>query len=171
LLLENRLIKHHVPKYNISLKDDKTYAYIALTKEAYPRILTSRKTSSKKESFGPYIDEHMRQNLMRLVIKVFKLRVCEKFPKNTCLNFHMNACTAPCIGTVSREQYAEQVEQARSFLKGNYLETIQILVSQMQVASKTQRYERALELRNQIDSIQLLPNAKLWTMSDDSTKT
>ncbi len=161
LLLENRLIKYHLPRYNISLKDDKTYAYIALTREAYPRIFTSRKTSSKIESFGPYIDEYMRQKLMRLVIEVFKLRVCEKFPKRACLNFHMNMCTAPCTGCVSKEQYGEQVEQARSFLRGKYQETLRLLASQMRAASKAQLYERALELRNQMDSIQLLTQRQI----------
>ena len=156
LLLENKLIKQHTPKYNINLKDSKTFAYIAFTREPYPRVLTSRKVSAKLESFGPYTDGFMRKDLTRLVVKVFKLRVCKTLPKRPCLNVHIGLCTAPCIGNVTREQYTEQVEQARTFLKGRFEETIKTLNSQMKEASNDCRYEQALELRNQIDSIQLL---------------
>ncbi|MFH0748781.1 MAG: excinuclease ABC subunit UvrC [Candidatus Bathyarchaeota archaeon] len=156
LLLENKLVKHHLPKYNITLKDSKTFAYIALTRESFPRVFTSRKVSPRLESFGPYTDGYMRQDLQRLVVKVFTLRVCKTLPKRACLNFHIGLCTAPCIGNVSLEQYSDQVRQARSFLKGNYEETIQLLTLQMRVASIEQKYERALEFRNQIASIQLL---------------
>ena len=124
LLLENRLVKKNKPKYNIDLKDGKTFAYISLTKEKFPRLLTSRRVSQKLESFGPYTDGFTRQDLHRLVIKVFKLRVCKKFPKRACLNYHIGLCTAPCIGCVSETQYITQVDRARSFLKGNYEDTI-----------------------------------------------
>ncbi|MCK5628413.1 excinuclease ABC subunit UvrC [Candidatus Bathyarchaeota archaeon] len=156
LLLENKLVKRHMPKYNFNLKDAKTFAYIALSRETYPRILTTRKTSAKLESFGPYTDGYQRRELQRLVVKVFKLRVCRRFPKRACLNFHIGMCTAPCVNKVNKEEYAEQVEQARSFLKGNYMETREMLKKQMQFVSKMQKYERALELRNQIASIELL---------------
>ena len=161
LLLENKLVKQHTPKYNINLKDAKTFAYIALTREPFPRMLTSRKVSRRLESFGPYTDGFMRQDLQRLVVRVFKLRVCKKLPKRACLNFHIGMCTAPCIGNVNAEQYREQVMQARSFLDGNYAQTMELLNSQMQTASKEQKYERALELRNQIASIQLLTQRQI----------
>lgn len=161
LLLENKLIKQHTPKYNINLKDAKTYAYIALTRETYPRILTSRKVSPKLESFGPYTEGYTRQDLQRLVIKVFKLRTCRKFPKRACLNYHIGSCTAPCVSNVSEEQYAEQVKSARMFLEGKFDRTIQLLEAQMKQASKDKIYERALELRNQIDSIHLLTQRQI----------
>lgn len=156
LLLENRLVKKNKPKYNIDLKDGKTFAYISLTKEKFPRLLTSRRVSQKLESFGPYTDGFTRQDLQRLVIKVFKLRVCRKFPKRACLNFHIGLCTAPCIGNVSEKQYLIQVDRARSFLKGNYEDTNKELRSQMQIASRLKNFECAIELRNQILSINLL---------------
>lgn len=161
LLLENKLIKQHTPKYNINLKDSKTFAYIALTREPFPRLLTARKVSPKLESFGPYTDGYMRQDLTRLVMKVFKIRVCRKLPKRACLNYHIGLCTAPCIEKVNKEQYGEQVEQARSFLKGNYADTLKLLNSQMKDASNEKKYERALELRNQISSIQLLTHRQI----------
>jgi excinuclease ABC subunit C len=156
LLLENKLIKQHSPKYNISLKDSKTFAYIALTRETFPRILTSRKVSPRLESYGPYTDGFMRQDLEKIVTRVFKLRVCRKLPKRACLNFYINLCTAPCIGNATKEQYIEQVERARSFLKGDYENTIRALQSQMMEASREKKYERALEFRNQIAYIELL---------------
>lgn len=156
LLLENKLIKQHTPKYNVNLKDAKTFAYISLTREIFPRILTSRKVSRKLESFGPYTDGFTRQDLQRLVVRVFKLRTCKTLPKRACLNYHIHLCTAPCIGKVSDEQYADQVRQARSFLNGNYQQTIEQLKTQMQAASDAQQYETALELRNQLMSIRLV---------------
>ncbi|MDR0373474.1 MAG: excinuclease ABC subunit UvrC [Nitrososphaerota archaeon] len=156
LLLENKLIKQHTPKYNIDLKDAKSYAYISLTRELYPRILTSRKVSRKLESFGPYTEGFTRQNLQRAVVRVFKLRTCKNMHKRACLNYHIHMCTAPCTGNVTPEQYEKQVKDARSFLKGNYQQTIEQLNTQMQGASKNQRFEEALEIRNQIASIRLL---------------
>lgn len=161
LLLENKLVKQHTPRFNIDLKDAKTFAYIALTREPFPRILTSRKVSRKLESFGPYTDGYTRQDLQRLVVRVFKLRVCRKLPKRACLNFHIGLCTAPCVGNVTAEQYAAQVEQARSFLSGNYEQTATLLNGLMQTAAAEQKYERALELRNQIASIRLLTERQI----------
>ena len=161
LLLENKLVKRHTPKYNINLKDAKTYAYIALTRETFPRIFTSRKTSQTLETFGPYTDGFTRQDLQRLVVRVFKLRVCRTFPKRACLSYHMGLCTAPCVGNVTAEQYAAQVEQAHSFLSGNYEKTIQTLMGQMQTASKDLKFEHALELRRQIASIGLLTERQI----------
>jgi len=156
LLLENKLVKQHTPKYNINLKDAKTFAYISLTREPFPRILTSRKVSRKLESFGPYTDGFTRQDLQRLVVRVFKLRTCKTMPKRACLNYHIHLCTAPCIRKATSQQYDEQVNKARSFLNGNYQQTIEQLKTQMQTTSQNQQYETALELRNQIQSIRLL---------------
>lgn len=156
LLLENRLIKQHTPKYNISLKDSKTFAYIALTREKYPRVLTTRKVSARLEVYGPYTDGFMRLELQRLVARIFKLRICKTMPRRSCLNYHIGLCTAPCENKANAEEYRKQVEGARSFLKGNYEGTISGLKSKMKEASEHKKYERALEFRNQISSINLL---------------
>ena len=156
LLLENKLVKQHWPKYNVNLKDAKTFAYITLTREDFPRVLTSRKVARKLESFGPYTDGFTRQDLQRLVVRVFKLRTCKTLPKRACLNYHIHLCSAPCIGKATGEQYVEQGQKARSFLNGNYQQTIEQLKTQMQAASQAQQYETALELRNQILSIRLV---------------
>jgi len=161
LLLENKLIKQHTPKYNVNLKDAKTYAYISLTRELYPRIMMSRKVSRKLESFGPYTDGYTRQDLQRLVVKVFKLRTCKTLHKRACLNYHIHLCTAPCVEKVTAEEYAEQVKQARSFLGGTYEATVEQLNQKMQDASKALQYENALELRNQIASIRLVTERQI----------
>ena len=156
LLLENKLIKQHAPKYNISLKDSKTFAYIALTKEKYPRILTTRKVSSRLETYGPYTDGFMRLELQRLVARIFKLRICKTMPKRACLNYHIGLCTAPCEGRIVLDRYRKQVDGARMFLRGKYERTIDDLKFKMKEASEQKRYERALEFRNQISSVNLL---------------
>jgi excinuclease ABC subunit C len=161
LLLENKLIKQHTPKYNINLKDAKTYAYISLTRETFPRILTSRKVSRKLESFGPYTDGYTRQDLQRLVTKVYKLRTCKNLHKRACLNYHIHQCSAPCVSKVTPEEYEEQIRQARSFLGGNYEATLAMLNQKMQAASQAMQFETALELRNQIASIRLLTERQI----------
>ncbi|MCW4028989.1 MAG: excinuclease ABC subunit UvrC [Candidatus Bathyarchaeota archaeon] len=161
LLLENKLIKQHTPKYNINLKDAKTYAYIALTRESYPRIMMSRKVSRKLESFGPYTEGFTRQDLQRAVVRVFKLRTCKNMHKRACLNYHIHLCTAPCVGHVTAEEYDKQVRGAREFLNGNYDQTMAELNNQMQIASMNQQFEDALEIRNQIASIRLLTERQI----------
>ncbi|MCL2173654.1 MAG: excinuclease ABC subunit UvrC [Candidatus Bathyarchaeota archaeon] len=161
LLLENKLIKQHTPKYNINLKDSKTYAYISLTRENYPRILTSRKVSPKLESFGPYTEGYTRQDLQRLVTKVFKLRTCKTMHKRACLNYHIGNCTAPCVKKITKEQYDEQVKNAKIFLEGKFDATMQELETQMQQAAVDQKFERAMELRDQIASIRLLTQRQI----------
>jgi len=161
LLLENRLVKQHSPKYNVDLKDAKTFAYLAFTREKFPRLLTSRKVSSRLESFGPYTDGFTRRDLRKLVGKVFKLRSCKKFPKRACLNFHIDLCSAPCIGNVSEEEYLKQVQEARVFLNGQYEQTLERLTRQMEDASKMRNYEYALELQKQIASIRLLTQKQI----------
>ncbi len=161
LLLENKMIKQHSPRYNIDLKDAKTFAYIALTKDRFPRIMASRKTGPGLESFGPYTDAGRRRELQRLVVSVFKLRTCRTLPKRACLNYHIGICTAPCIGSVTYEQYAGQVEGARRFLRGDTGQTVDELTKRMALYSKEGRYERALELRNQLYGIGMLSGRQI----------
>ena len=161
LLLENKMIKKYSPKYNISLKDSKTFAYIALTKEKFPRIISSRRTGSKIETFGPYTDGTMRRELQRLVVSIFKIRTCKVLPKRACLNYHIGICTAPCIENVSYEQYKSQVEKARIFLNGKYDDVAHSLKEKMNEASKNMQYERARELYNQIKSIELISKKQI----------
>ena len=153
LLLENNLIKKHYPKYNIDLKDNKRYAYIKITSERYPRILTTRKVAKDGTYFGPYTDGYQRVQLIRTAVSIFKIRTCKVLPKHECLNFHIGICTAPCIKNVDDKQYSKQVDSAIRFLKGDMNDTVAILKDEMSQFSKELKYEKALERRRQLEAI------------------
>ena len=153
LLLENNLIKKHAPKYNIDLKDSKTFAYIKLTEDEFPRILSTRKVTPNGKYFGPYVDGFARIQLQTLAVQLYKIRTCRTLPKKACLNYHIGICTAPCIGNVSKEQYGEQVKNATQFLKGERAEAISTLENEMKNASAELKFEKALEKKRQIESI------------------
>jgi excinuclease ABC subunit C len=153
LLLENKLIKKHKPKYNIHLKDSKTYAYIALSKDKFPRIYSTRQAKNAT-IFGPYTDGYSRKQVIDLSVKLFKLRTCRTLPKRACLNFYINLCTAPCVK--KDINYQDQVDRAIEFLKGKTSPIIKQLKVEMKQASSLQKYEVALEKRNQINAIEIL---------------
>ena len=153
LLLENNLIKKHRPKYNIDLKDNKRYAYIKITDERFPRILTIRKVTKDGTYFGPYTDGFQRVQLIRTAVSIFKIRTCKTMPKHACLNYHIGICTAPCIKNVDEQQYELQVEKAKEFLKGDMTDTISILYAEMKKYSSELKFEKALERKRQLEAI------------------
>ena len=154
LLLESKLIKKHQPKYNIDLKNSERYAYIKITKEEYPRLLSARKVDLKTgEYFGPYPDGSARRETIFLLNKIFKLRTCKKLPKHVCLLYHINRCTAPCENKVSKKEYLQQVQQARRVLKGDIKKVIAELEKEMKAFSQKQEFEKAKGRRDQIFSL------------------
>ncbi|MGK0209400.1 MAG: excinuclease ABC subunit C [Patescibacteria group bacterium] len=156
LMLENTLIKKHKPKYNISLRDSKSYAYIDLTKEKYPRFLISRLHTKNTYRFGPFTSARARDDILQVINKAFKLRTCRKLPKKACLRHAINLCSAPCIKAISEEDYNEDVNSAKKVLKGKSADVIKMLKEKMQKASKKQDFERALQYRSQINSLDYL---------------
>ncbi len=152
-LLENTLIKKHQPKYNIDLKDAKRYAYIELSKEEFPRLLIARRATGDGTFFGPFVSAAERDYVAKVAKKVFHLRTCKKIPKRPCLRRHMQSCSAPCTGTVSPEDYSRNVAKAALLLKGRCSELVASLRDEMAACSEAQDYERALELRNEINAI------------------
>lgn len=153
LLLENNLIKKHSPKYNIDLKDSKTFAYIKITNEKFPRILSTRKVTKEGIYFGPYTDGFERVQLLRTIVSIFKLRTCRVLPKRACLNYHIGICTAPCIKNIEEEAYAKQVRQAVAFLHGKTAEIVAVLRKEMEEYSKELNFEKALERKKQLETI------------------
>ncbi len=153
LLLENNLIKKNKPKYNIDLKDSKTFASIKITDENFPRILSTRKITKNGTYFGPYTDGFQRVQLLRTAVSLFKLRTCRVLPKHACLNYHIGICTAPCIQNVSEEVYSGQVKKATAFLQGKTAETVALLTEEMQLYSKQRQFEKALERKQQLEAI------------------
>lgn len=156
LLLENKLINQHKPPYNIQLKDTRRYAWILVTDEAYPRILTARNKRSKGMYFGPYTDGTTRRSIIVTLNKLFKLRTCNTLPKHVCLQYHIGNCTGPCAGHDTQHAYRERVEQAREVLKGNSAHVRKQLLAQMSAAAEREEYERAKEIRDSLRALKEL---------------
>jgi excinuclease ABC subunit C len=154
-LLENSLIKLHQPKYNIDLRDAKSYAYIELTKESFPRITIARKARGAGQFFGPFISGKERDYVLTVVKKTFKLRSCRKMPMNNrpCLRFHIGNCTGPCVGKVSTEEYARQCSQAEAVLKGKITELVTYLTEEMTRYSMEMEFEAAMQCRDVITAV------------------
>ena len=161
LVLENDLIKEHRPKYNTMLVDDKTYPYIKVTNEDYPRILFSRQMKKDKSRyFGPYTSAGSVKDTIELINKLYKLRTCNskvaygsKVNDRPCLNYHMGQCTAPCQGNITKEEYGVRVEQALEFLNGNYDPVITRLENDMISASESMDFEKAAAFRDMLNSV------------------
>lgn len=157
-LLENTLIKKHQPKYNIDLRDAKSYAYILLTDEKFPRIGIARKRSIKGQYFGPFVSGKERDYCLSVVKKTFKLRSCLNMPKNhrACLRYHIGNCLGPCTGKVSPEEYAKHCGYASDALKGDTKELVKTLTAEMEKYAEMTEFEAALEVRNMIASVENL---------------
>lgn len=170
LVLENNLIKEHQPKYNTMLKDDKTYPYIKVTvSEEYPRIYMTRLV--KKDGakyFGPYTAAGAVKETIELMRKLYKLRACRSNREGPCLYYHINQCSAPCVGKISREEYAQNVEKAMTFLNGNYRPLITYLTEEMQKCAEEMEYEKAAEYRDLLNSVkQVAQKQKITDTSGD----
>lgn len=160
LVLENNLIKEYRPKYNTMLKDDKTYPYIKITLgEEYPRVMLVRQMKKDKAKyFGPYTSGNVKETI-DLLNKLYKLRTCNrKLPadigkERPCLNYHIEQCSAPCQGCISKEEYAERIGQAMEFLNGKYQPILRYLRDKMEEASEKMEYEEAIKYRDLMESI------------------
>ena len=167
-LLENTLIKHHQPKYNIDLKDAKSYAYIELTKEPFPRITIARNTRGSGQFFGPFVSAKERDYVLSVVKKTFRLRSCKKMPKNRpCLRYHIGHCPGPCGGHISRDEYAKQCAYAADVLKGNTREIKNKLEEEMAAYSKNAEFEAALLCRDMITAVENLSSRQYVARKTD----
>lgn len=158
LLLENSLIKKHRPRYNIFLKDDKTYVSLKLTPHACPSLLVTRKV--RKDGgyyFGPYSSATACRETVDFVYRHFQLRTCTDHEMSNrsrpCLEHQIGRCTAPCVGLVSVHEYGKQVEQVKMFLKGKSNELVGMLKNQMQLHSEKQEYEKAQKIYDLLKSV------------------
>ena len=164
LLLENSLIKQYQPKYNILLKDGKTYPSICVTKEYLPRIFNTRNINKKfGQYFGPYSHISSMYDLLNVIKKLYHPRTC-RFPitkegiaqgkYKPCLEYHIHNCEAPCIGKQSWEDYQENINQAREILKGHTRDVQKMLFEKMQKAAEELRFEDAQVLKNRYDALE-----------------
>jgi excinuclease ABC subunit C len=161
LLLENNLIKKHQPRYNILLKDDKTFPWICIKKEPFPRIFSTRNTiRDGSVYFGPYTSGLMVKTLLDLIRHIYKLRTCSlnltdsnissgKF--KVCLEYHLGNCKAPCIGLEREQDYSESLQEIKDILKGNISSLIDHLKKQMLNCSTSMRFEEAQNLKEKIE--------------------
>ena len=174
LVLENNLIKEHSPKYNTLLKDDKTYPYIKVTLgEEYPRILFSRTMKKDKSKyFGPYTSATAVKDTIELLNKLYQLRTCNRnLPRDIgldrpCLNYHIKQCLAPCQGSVTKEQYRQQVAGAMEFLNGNYSPILKSLEQKMKDAAEELKFEEAAAYRDLYNSVKQVSQKQKITDSD-----
>jgi excinuclease ABC subunit C len=162
LILENTLIKRHQPRYNINLKDAKSYAYIHLTDDPYPRIGIARNARGGGKFFGPFVSARERDYVLQAVKRIFGLRSCRRMPKRACLRYHIGSCSAPCIGKVAPERYRDLVVRAEAVLRGDAKELIRQMKEEMAARSSGQEYELAMELRDQITALEhLTPHQRM----------
>lgn len=151
LLLENKLIKKHKPKYNINLKDSKTYAYLKITDEKVPKIISTRKVTKRGTYFGPYIDGKLRMELMGLCISLFKIITPKTFSSRSKLFYELGISPADSLENINLEEYMLQVKKAKEFLNGKNISQLKKqLEEEMKIASKNMKFEVALEKRNQL---------------------
>ena len=161
LLLENNLIKEHQPRYNILLKDDKTFPWICIRKENFPRVLSTRNTIRDGSTyFGPYTSGLMVRTLLNIIRQLFRLRSCQlnltaesinagKF--RVCLEYHIGNCKGPCAGLQTEEEYNESIDQVRNILKGNISSVIDHLKKLMLDYSSKMRFEEAQTIKEKIE--------------------
>ncbi|WP_173915901.1 excinuclease ABC subunit UvrC [Halobacillus sp. Marseille-Q1614] len=167
LILEMNLIKKHDPKYNVMLKDDKTYPYLKVTAERHPKLIVTRKVKKDKgKYFGPYPNVIAARETKKLLDRLYPLRKCNTMPDRVCLYYHMHQCLGPCEFPVSKETNQEIVQSITSFLAGGHKEIKDDLKNKMHEASEKLDFERAKEYRDQIEHIESVMEQQKMTMND-----
>lgn len=163
-LLENNLIKQYRPRYNVMLKDDKTYPYIVIKNEDFPRIFQTRNiVRDGSHYFGPYASVYTTKTMLRMIKSIYKLRSCkspltqdaiENNKYKVCLEFHIKRCNAPCIGMISPADYKNQITEIKEILKGNSSRITSLLLNQIHVLANEMRFEEAQKLKEKYDIIE-----------------
>ncbi|MEL1135835.1 excinuclease ABC subunit UvrC [Desulfitobacterium sp. THU1] len=167
LLLECNLIKKHNPKYNISLRDDKTYPFITITDEDHPRILVTRQVKKGAgKYYGPYPNATAAKEAARLLNRLFPFRKCRQIPNKPCLYYHLGQCLGPCTQNVPRAAYEDIRKEAATFLKGDQGAILKALQSKMIQAAENLEFERAQEYRDLIEDLKKVGEKQNITLND-----
>ncbi len=154
LILESNLIKKHMPRYNIRLKDDKRYPYIKVTNETFPRVLITRRVlDDGSYYYGPFPEATALRRLVKFLKALFKVRDCKRMD-GPCLNYQIDLCNAPCDNKISEEEYKKLVENVSRFFEGKYDEIMETLKAEMEEAAQNHEYEKAAVLRDQLNSVE-----------------
>lgn len=158
LVLECNLIKKYRPKYNINLKDDKTYPYLKITNEPYPQVIVTRKVAKDgARYFGPYPSVNELRNSLEMVRKIFPFRSCKQRTftnERPCLNAHIKMCHAPCVGRISKEDYNAMIDEIALFFDGKQDGLVKRLQKEMEEAAENLEFEQAARLRDQLQGIE-----------------
>lgn len=157
LLLENSMIKQFRPRYNVMLKDDKTYPWLAVSKEEFPRLYYTRNPNPKKEElFGPYSSLRFMHTLLDTLHLLFPIRTCKTLPQKgrPCLQYHVKKCAAPCAKLISMEEYKENITKVVKIIKGNYSEVLSQLKTEMLYFAEKWEFEKAQVIKEQIEILE-----------------
>jgi excinuclease ABC subunit C len=176
LILEDTLIKKYKPRYNVLLRDDKTYPYIRITNEPYPKIYTTRKViKDGSKYFGPYTDVRNLKHVMKIIRHIFMLRSCElnitdesiRLKKHKiCLDYHIQKCEGPCEGLISKDQYRQNINHAIQILNGKTRDVEKQLEAEMQTLSDEMKFEHALVVRNRLSNLREYSNKQKMVSID-----
>ncbi|GFN31267.1 excinuclease ABC subunit UvrC [Paenibacillus xylaniclasticus] len=167
LILECNLIKQYHPRYNVLLKDDKTFPYIKITNERHPKLeVTRRVLKDKAKYFGPYPNAFAAQQTKKLLDRLYPLRKCNTLPDKVCLYYHIGQCIAPCEYPVEQSEYDRMVQEITKFLNGGQDEVKAELQRKMEEAAESLEFERAKEYRDQIMAIDAVVEKQKITLSD-----
>lgn len=167
LILELNLIKKHDPKYNIRLKDNKTYPYLKITGERHPKLVITRQVKKDKgKYFGPYPNAYAASETKKLLDRLYPLRKCHTMPDRVCLYYHLGQCLAPCVKPVEKDTYREMIDGISRFLNGGFREVKQELTDKMSEAAENLEFERAKEYRDQIQHIEAVMEKQKMAMND-----
>ena len=176
LLLENNLIKEHSPRYNIRLKDDKSYPYIVVTNEPFPRVFPTRQVRRDgSRYYGPYTDVKSMHLMLRTIRSIFPIRSCdyqlndETIARGTirvCLDFHIRKCEGPCERHVGQDRYRDMIDQVEQLLKGKTRTLQAILEDEMQGCAERLEFERAADLRNRLQALRTYQDRQKVASSD-----
>ena len=176
LVLENNLIKENKPRYNVNLKDDKSFPFIKVTNEPYPRIFSTRRVvRDGSKYFGPYTSVKSMKSALRMINEIFKIRSCKydindesiaKKKYKVCLDYHIKKCDGPCEGLVSEKDYNDMVDEVVRVIRGRTDELIKELGKKMKLSSENMEFEKAAGIRDKIDQLKII-SSKQKVVSND----
>lgn len=170
LILELNLIKKHNPKYNILLRDDKSYPYIELTNEKYPRLLVVRSHLKRKKNtrlFGPYPNAYAARKIVNMLNRMYPLRKCRILPDKECLYYHIKQCLGYCIHDISQDVIKQMNDEIVSFLKGNENSLQKTIEEEMYKASSNLNFERAAEMKSLLEDIATISKRQVIDLNDN----
>ncbi len=173
LLLEINLIKKYTPKYNIMLKDNKSYPYIEITNDKYPRLIISRPRNIKNykgKLFGPYPNAYAARHIVELLNRIYPFRKCHTMDKKVCLYYHIGQCLGYCTKNVDTKKQDEMINEVTSFLKGNYDDVRKKIESLMKDASNTLNFEKAIEYKEMLEYIDKVLEKQKISLNDNITR-